>query len=152
MALMSSTAGITATMVSPVIAVYQGVAVCSPRLRGGPRRSEQTGDARSSLRQPLPNSSRAANSTGFGTSSLPPPPCLTTLVRSFDLLCLVSRNSPIPDVSGVMGSYGHSGGHLCCHTTGDLPPSSTTRSNSDSRIMVRLPTLVRRNLPELNQA
>jgi len=35
---------------------------------------------------------------------------------------------------------------------GDLPPSSITRSNSDSRIIVRLPTFVRRNFPELNHA
>ena len=33
----------------------------------------------------------------------------------------------------------------------DLPPSRMTRCNSDSRIIVRLPTLVRFNLPLLSQ-
>jgi hypothetical protein len=33
---------------------------------------------------------------------------------------------------------------------GDFPPSSITRSSSDSRIIVRLPTFVRRSLPELS--
>jgi hypothetical protein len=43
------------------------------------------------------------------------------------------------------------GGHQRAFV-GDLPPSSITLSNSDSRIIVRLPTLVRRNFPELNHA
>ena len=35
---------------------------------------------------------------------------------------------------------------------GDFPPSSITFCNSDSRIMIRPPTLVRCNLPWLSQA